>query len=292
MELRHLRYFAAVAEHRSFSRAAEAIHGSQPSLSQQIRQLEIELGVELFDRTNRHVELTNAGRSFLEKVREMLAELDEAVLLAREAARGERGALTIGFVGGAILSALPESIREYRRRHPNVDVTLVTVTQETQLDGLRSGRYDVVVRRAAPLPEGFEARPFHRENYVAAVPIVHALTRKAQLRYADLETNKLILLSRSSDEGLTDEILRACNENGYDPEKTIEAQNEETVIGLVASGAGVAIVPDSWQAIRIDGVAFKPLLPPGAGHTLVLCWRTDKTPPLAREFVEIASKNL
>src|SRR5687768_4355925 len=197
MELRHLRYFVAVAEELHFGRAAVRLHIAQPPLSMQIKQLEGELGFRLFQRTNRKVEITQAGALFLDDVRELLAELDRSVASAKRVARGESGWLGIGFVGSATYAVLPAALQRFRKDHPDVELVLRELVTAKQAQALREGRIHVGLARPAIDEEGIDSEVILHEPLVAALPDSHRLARKAGIRVEDLAAEPFILFPRN-----------------------------------------------------------------------------------------------
>src|SRR5262245_26825869 len=193
MELRHLRYFVVVAEELHFRRAAERLHMSQPPLSQQIRALEAEVGATLLLRNQRKVELTAAGAAFLERAREILAAVEDAALEARRVQRGEVGRLAIGFVGSAMYSFVPDLLRAFRERYPDIQLRLQELGTSEQLRQLENGRLDVGFMRTPSTRPELRAETVLEERVVAALPDAHPLAARARLRLTDLEGQPLVL---------------------------------------------------------------------------------------------------
>lgn len=260
MELRHLRYFVATAEAQHFTRAAEQLGMAQPPLSQQIRQLEQEVGTPLFDRTGRGVALNDAGRAFLACVHDILRRAEAAVLTARRAARGEVGELTLGFTESASFNGVvTELIRQYRQRYPEVEMTLSQGDSETLVAQLRSGAIDAAfVRPPFALDGGLAFTQLAEEPLVVALPLGHALARRKRLAPADLVQERFILYSRKSGYGLSADIMAACRQHGINPLIGQRAPQLSSAVNLVAAGMGVAIVPASLRHLRPDGVVYRP----------------------------------
>lgn len=286
MELRHLRYFVAVAEHLNFGRAADALVTAQPSLSRQIAQLEDELGIRLFDRTNRHVELTPAGRMFLVDARRTLESADAGVRHARENAEGTRGELRVAYLSGAMLVHLPRILRAYRAKFPDVTVTPEAMPVPEHLPALRAGKIDV----AWTVPSGdpdIVSQTIAEEWLLAALPDGHPLGDRKEIAIGSFRDDDLIVLARNTAQNLHDLTLDVCLASGYRPPNVREVRDEMSVLGLVAAGFGIALTPYSWSKIHIEGLTFRPLTNPTGGHS-VLSWHRDHARPIIRSFVATA----
>ncbi len=284
MELRHLRYFVAVAEELHFRRAAERLHVSQPPLSQQIRALERELGVELFSRNRRRVELTAPGRALLGRAREILAAVDDAVETTRRVARGEAGELAVGFVGSAMYGALPDVLREFRAMRPGVGLRLRELPTGAALDALAEGRIDVGVVRPAQVDAGIALDVVAREAVVVALPEAHRLAGRRRLALRDLAGEDFVLLARREAPGLR----AAIDALGAEPHEVQEVAEVRTVLGLVAAGVGVSLVPEAVAGAERAGVRFLPLAGRAPTVDLALAWREDDGSPALAAFRELA----
>src|SRR5579862_8390737 len=296
MELRHLRYFVAVAEELHFHRAATRLHISQPPLSQQIRALERELGVTLLARNRRRVALTAAGAGFLEDARAILASVDRAAEHARAIARGSQGTLSIGFVGSAMFSpTLPTMLREFRGGHPGVDLVLRELPTTAQLTALASGEIDVGVIRGpvelAELDGQLELMTIQRERLVAALPDEHALAARRRLRAEDLRCESFVILARREAPGLYAGLAEAMRAAGGLPDDVLEVAEMQTIISLVAGGFGVSLVPASVGQVDRSGVTFLPIAGPTPTIELALAWRPGTDLPVRSEFVATARAN-
>jgi DNA-binding transcriptional LysR family regulator len=285
MELRHLRYFVAVAEELHFRRAAARLHISQPPLSQQIRQLEAELDVQLLERSRRRVELTAAGEAFYQRAREILQAVDDAARLARQVQRGEVGTLSVGFVGSAMYSVVPEVLRAFRARHAAVGLRLRELNSAAAVGQLENGRIDVAfVRPDSPHP-GIALETILREPIIAALPESHPLAGRERLSLRDLAGEPLVMLSRSGSPGVRDALEAAIARLGGDDQLVQEAAEMQTVIGLVAAGVGLSLVPDSVRSLVRDGVVYRPLTH-GPSIELALAWREGDRSPVLGAFQE------
>lgn len=288
MELRLLRYFIAVAEELHFTRAAERLHMAQPPLSQQIRQLEEELGVALLARTRRRVELTEPGRQFLADARRILAEVDQAVHRARRAARGEVGELTLGMVTSAALEdTLPRLLRAYRQRYPSVAITLRELSTGEQLAALREGRIDLGFLRPPVHEPGIVLTTLVREPLVAVLPAAHPLARRRRIPLKALAAEPFIMIPRQHGLGILDLVTGACLQAGFTPRIAQEARELQTVVGLVAAGFGISLMPGTVRKLRHSDVAYVPLLPPGIFIEIAAAHRAGEVPPLLAAFLGV-----
>jgi len=265
MELRHLRYFVVTAEAQHFTRAAERLGMAQPPLSQQIRQLEQEVGTPLFDRTGRGVVLNDAGHAFLVCAQDILQRAQAAVQTAQRAARGEVGELTLGFTESASFnSVVTELIRQYRQQYPDVEMTLSQGDSESLVAQLREGTIDAAFVRPPFALDGGLAFPqlaftqLAEEPLVVALPLGHALARRKRLAPKDLTQERFILYSRKSGYGLSADIMAACRQHGLNPLIGQRAPQLSSAVNLVAAGMGVAVVPASLRHLRPDGVVYRP----------------------------------
>lgn len=293
MELRHLRYFIAVAEELHFGRAAEQLGISQPPLSQQIQALEEELGGRLFERTNRRVVLSEVGRLFLPEARQVLAQLEQAVAVARRAQRGELGELKVGFTSSApFTSTIPRAIRAFRQACPEVHLDLRELSSRGVAEAVHEGRLQVgVLRPLAPLPEELEALELFAEPLVVVLPVGHPLAGGTDgVRLAELGEEPFVFFPRSFGTGLYDQLLELARAAGFVPRIVQEASEAMTLIGLVATGLGVTVLPASFSRMRIDGVVCRTLLDAGATTAVWLVRRRDEDSPLVRRFAELLER--
>lgn len=287
MELRHLEYFIAVAEELHFGRAALRLQMTQPPLSQQIQQLETEIGVQLFQRSKRHVELTQAGTVFLHEARKVLSQLQLATERAQRAARGQLGRLVIGFVGSATYDVLPAIIRVYREKFPNVDVVLQEFATPLQLKGLHDGQIDVGFVRPPIVDETLSAETIERTHCVAAVPKNHPLARSGAVSLREFSEEPFVALSREIWPGFYDEIIRLCRQTGFSLSIRQEATEFQTIIGLVAAGIGVSIVPASARNIHVHDVVYVDIAEVAPSVEMAVAWRTNDSSLMVHEFVEV-----
>lgn len=290
MELRHLRYFVVTAEAQHFTRAAEILGMAQPPLSQQIRQLEHEVGTPLFDRTGRGVVLNDAGRAFLTCAQDILRRTDAAVQTAQRAARGEVGELALGFTESASFNGVvTEVIRQYRQRYPDVDMTLSQGDSETLVAQLREGAIDAAfVRPPFALDGGLAFTQLTEEPLVVALPLGHALARRKRLAPKDLAQERFILYSRKSGYGLSADIMAACRQHGLNPLIGQRAPQLSSAVNLVAAGMGVAVVPASLRHLRPDGVVYRPFALDWPRAVLGLAVREDRPGERVENLLRLA----
>ncbi len=285
IELRHLRSYVAVAEERHFRRAAERLHMSQPPLSQQIKTLEEALGVELLIRNRRGVEVTVAGEAFLEQARLVLAAMDQAVGVARRADQGELGQLSIGFVGSAMYGRVPDVLRRFRTAHLGVHLTLRELGTAAQVDALVHGTIDVGFLRPPVSAEGIEIEPFVDESVVVVLPQDHHLVGLPSLTLVHLRRERFVQLSAAAAPGQHEAIHRALAAEGAAPLVVQEAEEMQTVVGLVASGLGVSLVPASVRALDRHDVVYRDIVGPAPRVELAFAYRKRDTSPVVASFV-------
>lgn len=290
IELRHLRYFMTVAEELHFGRAASRLHMAQPPLSQQIRQLEEKLGFQLFHRTKRSVQLTEAGAVFLAECQRIMQQLDQAVQLGQQVSRGERGQLVIGFVSSAAYSVLPTLLRRFRTAAPEVSLELHELTTDQQIQWLRDRRMDVGLVRPPIDEPDFCLMPLFEEPLVVALPQQHPLAQQPQVSLKDLAGKPFILFPRLLAPGLYDQIISLCQQGGFSPTIVQEAIQMQTIISLVAAEIGVAIVPLSLQNLQRTGVVYRELQEPTPKAAIALLTRQSDPSPTVQQFLAIAQK--
>ncbi len=239
IELRHFRYFLAVAETLHFSRAAERLGMAQPPLSQQIKRLEQLIGHRLFDRTTRGVKLTLAGQLLAERARSTIEKVQDDVAQVRRLGRGEEGTLTVGFSGSVMFTDLPAAIESYRRRYPKVELRLRELSTSAQISALLTGTIDLAFLRDGDQTEGIEISTLFKERYVAVLPEAHALAGKRSLRVRDLRKEPFILFARRMGPLAFDRTIACCERDGFRPNIVQDAPQWPTLVRLVAAGLGV-----------------------------------------------------
>jgi DNA-binding transcriptional LysR family regulator len=285
MELRHLRYFITVAEELNFSRAAERLHIAQPPLSQQIRDLEVELGVQLFERTKRRVELTTPGKVFLEKSRLVLQQVGQAIIAVQKASRGEIGRLVIGFNSSATYSVLPQILHIFCEHCPDIELDLQELTTRQQCDRLHHNQIDVGILYLPIESHILSTTSVLQESLVVAISEAHALAALPELSLKALSHEPFILPPHHLGGGLYNQILRFFQQTNFTPNVVQEATQLQTTISLVAGGVGVALVPASLQNLQRPGVVYKMLQEPTPELEIAVAWRQHDSSPVLQKFV-------
>lgn len=293
MELRHLRYFDAVATERNFTRAAERVGVAQPPLSRQIRELEEELGVELFDRTSRPIRLTEAGRLLHDQCVRILASIDRLGDTVAHLRGGSRQLFIIGVVGSILQGAMPAMIRRFRERRPEVEVELVELTTLEQVAALKDGRIDAGLGRVRIDDLGVRREILYEEPLIAALPANHPLaTSEGPVALADLRHDTLILYPSQPRPSYADQLLGLFRDIGSVPERLREVREVQTALGLVAAQAGVAVVPLSMRHVQRADILYRPIADQTARSPVILSQRLGDDSPSARLFREIGREEL
>ena len=284
MDVRQMRYAVAVAEELHFGRAAERLLVAQPSLSRQIRDLERDLGVELFRRTSRSVELTSAGEAFVEEARRALASVEATRHATVAAAAGEVGRVTLGFVASAAVDILPPLVRRHRELRPQVRLSLREMTTEEQLDALRERGIDIGLSRDLDGQEDLEVTSLLREPLLAVVPTSHPLHHRRTIDLTDLVDTAFVTLPRDRVPRAWDRLVVLAHAAGVRLRFTQEANQFATLLALVAAEVGVAVVPASVRALRHEGVHYLRLRDDGAWTEVQAVSRTDEVSPTAQDL--------
>lgn len=293
MELRHLRYFVAVAEDLNFSRAAERLLVAQPALSTQIAQLEAELGLVLLDRNRRSVRLTPAGRAFLQDARELLRGAEAAVERARRVALGQEGRLSIAFFSAPTMIFLPEIVRHYRSLFPGVCLRLLELTPERQLPALVRGEVDLGFTR--PIPQGYpqlSTRLLFEEKLLVVLPESHRWAGRSFLKLEQLAGEDFVLLERQEASSLYDQVVSACLAAGFSPRVLHSPNLMGTVTTLVAAEQGVSLVPEGVQNLRRQGLRYVPLRPAPPPVPLLMSWPAQAESPACAGFRLLVEERL
>lgn len=294
MDLRKLRYFVAVAETLHFGRAAQRLNIAQPPLSHQIRVLERELGAALFDRSNRRVELTPAGQALLPEARSLLAQAERTSGIAARVQRGEIGELRIGFTSAAaLIQVIPRLIFEYRQKWPEVNLRIEERTTQEQLAAMLDRRLDFAFgrdSRAPVLPASLRAIRLIDDPLVVALPPRHRLARgSGPIPVGALADERFVMFPRDSGTAAYAQIVSLCRAAGFAPRVAQEARTAVTMMGLVAAGLGVALVPGSFRSIGAKGLAYRTLREPEARSSMWLVSRVRNQSLQERRFQELAS---
>lgn len=296
MELRHLRHFVALAEEENFGRAAERVFVVQQALSNSIKNLEDEVGVPLVLRTTRRVQLTPAGREFLEGARLTLAQATQTVERTRRAARGEVGRLTVGFVSGLAFGGLPEIVRKFRELYPNVSVDLRELTAQEQEAALRGGQVDVGLMLLPVRDPNLDSRALWRQPLVAALPSGHALARKRKLKISDLANEPFVFFPRQLRATYFDQVMRWCAGAGFTPNVTQEAIEIPTLLSLVAAGVGVFLPIAFFERLALPGVVYRPVDGAPVVEIVAVWQRSNPTrsplDPIVQAFLGVAQTEL
>jgi LysR family transcriptional regulator, benzoate and cis,cis-muconate-responsive activator of ben and cat genes len=291
MELRHLRYFVAVGEALSYTRASRRLHLTQPALTRQVRDLETELGVRLLDRTKHRVNLTVEGRSFLKDAKRMLALGDEIVESVRQLSRKEAPALNIGYVADLFYDLLPETLASFQCSCPTTAVNLFDLSCGDQFRALHDGRIDLgfVGLREAVDEAGLEFRSIVSYKTVVALPKKMPLVSQRIIKLKDLEPLFFIAMSETSYPGYRRWLTKTCRRVGFNPRVLEDVEIERTVIRSVAAGLGVALVPDQVKKIPHNDVVFRPVAPTIMTESCI-AWKADNPSPAMRACIDIVTR--
>jgi len=291
IELRHLRYFLAVAETLHFSRAAKRLGIAQPPLSQQIKRLEQLLGHALFERTTRGVKLTLAGQLLAKRARSTLEKVDEDLSQVRRLGRGEEGTLTVGFSGSVMFTELPAAIQSYRRRYPKVELRLRELVTTAQIAALLNGTLDLAFLRDGDPTEGIRITTLLKEKYVAVLPEAHPLAQRRSLSVKALEGEAFIMFARRKGPLAYDRTIACCERSGFRPNIVQDAPQWLTLVRLVAAGLGVSLAPACVARVAMPGAVYREMNAP-CRTSIDLGVKVGAESVLAKNFIEIASQHL
>jgi DNA-binding transcriptional LysR family regulator len=287
MELRHLRYFITVAEELNFSRAAERLHMAQPPLSQQIRTLEVELGVQLFERGKRPLQLTHAGQAFLKEARLVLAQVEQAAHIAQQASRGEIGRLAIGFNSSVIQSVLPQVLHQFRSQFPKIELSLSELDSQIQIQQLHTSQIDCGFLHVQQQNEdGLDFFSVLKEPLVVALSSNHPLSACECISLKSLAQEPFILPPAHVGQRFYHQIINLCQDNGFTPTVIQEAKWLQTVLGLVVAEIGIALVPASTRTLQRAGVVYRAVDAVFEMETVV-AWQQDNMSPMLQEFLKV-----
>jgi DNA-binding transcriptional LysR family regulator len=291
MELRHLRYFVAVAEELHFSRAADRLNIAQPPLSQQIHQLEKELGVQLFFRTKRKVELTAAGKVFLENAYKILTSIEKACKTAQQAYKGEIGKIAVGFTGTAIFDILPKLMQYYRMRCPFVDLTVHQLNTENQIQSLLKKEINIGILCAPVINTDLEFEVIHQDPFIVALPENHPLALETNsIEVQKLSSELFIMTPRKAGQIYYDIIINICHHAGFSPKIVQEVHELHTALSLVSAGMGITLVPYSIQDFHINGIVYRQLKDPISPLETALAWRKDERSSIVHNFLNLVKE--
>lgn len=296
MELRQLRYFIAVAKELHFGHAAERLGMTQPPLSQQIRSLEQEMGIKLFHRTNRRVELTEAGQAFLEDMEPLLAQLEQAVSHARHIHQGQSGVLRLGItVSAPFVEVFARAVLNYRQRHPQVQLSLHENSSQAQIDALLERRLDIGMLRPLDLPRDLAAIELLREPLLIAMPITHPAAQTPLEQAVELSSfaeEGFVAFPRGVGIALEHKINELCRQAGFERRVVQEASETSTQIALVAAGLGVAIIPALQQRLQVRTVTYRALTGQAAYSAIWMVYRRFQQNSLVRDFIALVRAEL
>lgn len=292
MELRHIRYFLAVAEERNFTRAAARVGIGQPPLSQQIRDLETEVGAALFRRIPQGAELTDAGRAFLELVRAIPPQAERAARAARRAARGEIGSMRVGYTSSAPFNPIVTgTIRSFKQAYPDVDLSLDESNTERLFAGLRDGLLDAVFLRSEELGgDDLQLHPLSEEPLVVVLPAGHPAAASPRVDLSRLRDEPLILTPRGVGQTLFDIVIAACRDAGFEPVLGQAAPQVVSAVTLVAAGLGYSLAPASLRQLQMTGVAYCTIEGRRPVAKLTLASRRGETSAIVRNFIVQAGR--
>lgn len=291
IELRHLRYFLAVAETLHFSRAARRLGMAQPPLSQQVKRLEQLLGHALFERTTRGVKLTPAGQLLVRRARSTMEKVDEDLAQVRRLGRGEEGTLTVGFSGSVMFTELPAAIQSFRHRYPKVELRLRELVTSAQIAALLNGQIDLAFLRDGDPTEGIRITTLLKEKYVAVLPEAHALARRKTLSVKALEGEPFIMFARRMGPLAYDRTIACCEREGFRPNIVQDAPQWLTLVRLVSAGLGVTLAPACVARVAVPGVVYREVKAT-CRTSIDLGIKVGVESVLARNFIEIANRHL
>jgi DNA-binding transcriptional LysR family regulator len=292
VELRHLRYFVAVADNAGFGRAAQLLHVAQSAISEQIRDLESELGASLFDRNNRSIRLTPEGEIFLPDARAILAQVDKATANVQKSLHGEVGKLAIGFFAGGTGAFFPAIIKKFRQSFPEVQLTLVEMAPLMQHQALQAGTLDIgFTRTPGPQATALRTEHFLTERLYVVLPRHHRLAAMPQIAMKELAEEDFVLNDRSYSAPVFDKVITLCTEAGFSPRISAMATVASGVLALVEAGAGIAILPLGSRRLGSEEQVFVPLSDRGAFVDLVVAWSPAHTSRVVQSFLDLVRKN-
>ncbi len=289
VELRHLRYFLAVAEELSFSRAAVRLGIAQPPLSQQIQRLEEILGVSLFERRPK-VRLTEAGEILVREARRTLAQAQQGLEDVIRTGRGEVGKLVIGFSSSVQFGPLPELIRAYRKQFPKVHLILQEMTSNEQQKALMNGTVDIGLLRESPIEDGLTCQIILDEAFVVALPSDHRLAKQSRIEVADLADEAFVFLPREVAPSIYDRTVEFFRNAGFAPHIVQEAINWITMVSLVEVGFGVSLVPSSFRKLKWGNVKYRSLSCEDLRTNVSVCFKKENLSHPASEFIKLVRK--
>lgn len=286
MELRHLRYFVCVAEEKNIGRAALRLFISQPPLTRQIQQLEDQLGVQLFKRNNRGVELTDAGRVLYEDARAILSMAERATEKTSKAAEGQLGRVDVGIFGSGIFGAIPQLMRAFRETHPGVSIFLHNMVKDEQIDALRHHRINLAFNRLMRPIDGLTSETLLTEPLYVALPSDNALSQRNKISMHELEQTPLVLYPTGARPSFIDQVHEMCRTSHFSPVVAQEVGDVVHAVGLVATGFAATIVAKSATSMQLPGIVYRPLHHPTQTHVDLCCiYRSDDESAVLQELL-------
>lgn len=288
IDIRHFRYFQAVAQELHFGRAAARLHIAQPALSRQIQQLEEEIGTPLLRRTQRRVELLPAGQVFLERSNLVLEEVERAVIDARRTGAGEFGRLSVGFIHSSTYGLLPSIVERFRHLYPDIELELHEMPIAEQHVALTRGVIDIGLLRPQPAPAELEVQPVLEDPFLVAVPHAHRLAKRDAVRLEELAGEPMVMFPRRGSPLFHSRIMAMCERAGFTPRVVQQATQIHTVAGLVGAGIGLAIIPGTARNLQPPGVRFLDILDRPEPVHVALGWLRGKEElPAVRSFRQV-----
>lgn len=286
MELRHLRYFICVAEEKNIGRAAQRLYISQPPLTRQIQQLEDQLGVQLFNRTNRGVELTDAGRVLYDDARSILGMTERAIERSNKAALGQLGRVDVAIFGSGIFGAIPKLVHAFRQAHPEVSIFLHNMVKDEQVDALRHGRITLAFNRLMRPIEGLVSETLLTEPLYVAMPVDSSLAKKKSVSMQELENIPLVLYPTGARPSFIDQVQDMCRACNFSPLVAQEVEDVVHAVALVATGFSATLVPHSATSLALPGIMYKPLEHPNLSHVDLCCiYRSNDDSPILQTLL-------
>lgn len=290
MELRHLRYFLAVAKHLNFTKAAESLHIAQPPLSRQIKELEDEIGVLLFERSGRRTSLTSAGVVFAERARQILIATNSAVVDSNRAARGEVGRIAIGFFEHIAYTLLPPLLRGFQQQYPDVTIELRWFSSSEQIDALLRGDIDLAFVRSVPMDSNLKSVRLLQEPFYIAIAKDNPLALKRKISIKDCANLRVINYKKEVAPDYHSIINQLCGRAGFSPSPEFAMGQIYASLGLVSANFGVTLVPASVKRTHIDNVVYRPLLEKEAVSEIYLAWNENTKIDALKNFVDMAKE--
>ncbi|NEP53112.1 MAG: LysR family transcriptional regulator [Moorea sp. SIO3C2] len=287
IELNHLKTFLVVAEEMNFGRAAERLHIAQPPLSRQIKRLEESLGVQLFHRTKPQIQLTEAGRALVLEARRILKQVDLGVQVTQRASRGEIGQIILGFEGFSSADIVPLSIQAYKQQFPDVHIVAKEMSTGEQVQALLEQRIDLGFIVPRKVDESLMVETILREPLVLAVSETHPLASQEQVQLGQLQDEPFIMGLNTDQCGLYSAVIRVCHQAGFTPEVSQVTNETQLMLGFVAAGMGIALLPNSIRRFRRDGVVYRSVQPSTAEIVLAIAWRITNLCPTLEQFLQV-----